>query len=239
VSSAFKLCMRDYFAARWWWLIVLASVLFFGLVPLYWGGSQAFMINGAFLALGALACTLFIEDMFKTEAYAASLPLKRSSIVLGRYLLAGMLILAGGLIIFAFGYVLTAGSSPGPAGRAGIIALLTIEGAAGYVVVLTMLVALFLPLYFRYGLFKGSLAYFAGLIAFLLAGAAADTLLSSGVSFTARLLKEGGPGIVAGFYRMRTGLGWPLFLALIVLVEAVTFAFSSRLSAGFYNGRDL
>ena len=241
--SLFKLCAKDYIASRWWWLLTLTAVLFFGLIPLHWGGSLAFMVNGAFLILGSLASTLFIEDMFKTESCVASLPLKRSSIVQARYLLAGLLILVGGIINFGFGHLLKVGFPPDLGGRSPLQPLLTIEGAAGYLFVLAFLIALYLPFYFRSGLFKGSIAYFFSLLPLAVAVAGLDKLhvfarLFGRDLLTDEFLSEIGLGIVAVFERVKTALGLPLFLALLFLAKSGFFSLSIRLSARFYGRRE-
>jgi hypothetical protein len=243
VFSLFKLCAKDYIASRWWWLLTLTVVLFYGLIPLRWSGCLAFMINGAFLILGCLAGTLFIEDMFKTEATVASLPLKRSMIVQARTLLAGLLILGGGIIIFGFGHFLTAGFPLRPDGLSPFQPLFTIEGAAGYLFVLSFLIALYLPFYFRSGLFKGSLAYFFTLLPLAIVIAGLDKLRVFARLFgrdllTDEFLREIGLGIVAIFRRAKTALGPVLFLALLVLAVSAFFFLSIRLSTRFYGRRE-
>ncbi|MDH4272253.1 MAG: ABC-2 transporter permease, partial [Candidatus Aminicenantes bacterium] len=86
-----KLCYKDYLASRWLWLSVAVLFILYIIQPL--GQTIIMMMLGSLAVYAVLAVTLIFEDQSRTEVLYASLPLKRRTIVRGRYLLAGIIVL--------------------------------------------------------------------------------------------------------------------------------------------------
>jgi ABC-2 family transporter protein len=235
-----RLCGKDFMAGRWWWLLFTASYVLYFTFPLM--QRLGLMVGAVALITACVFVTLFLEDRYKTETFYASLPLRRSSIVLARYILTGLLSLAGLAFVFLYGYLLTSvvklrwmtidlGS------------LLSLDGITGFALFTAFLAALYFPFYFRHGLAKGSFIFAAVLLglAIVLAGAerlAANVLHLTETLFTAEFLKDPGLGIVRAIGTVRDSAGLPLFVGAAFILLAGMLAVSIRLSIRFYQKRE-
>jgi hypothetical protein len=236
----FKLCYKDYLASRWLWLSAAILYLLYILQPL--GQSLMVMAFGAMAIFGALSITLIWEEQNRTEALYASLPLTRRQIVSGRYLLAGLLALAGAALIFGTAVPALA-LLRAPAYQSALGPLLSVEAAVGYLFIAGFLVAGFLPLYYRFGLAKGNLAFLSGLVALGLGAAGIERLASRTLKiipplFTPDFLKDPGRGAVDLLRSFREALGFPLFIVLTLIVMTALVLVSLRLSIRTYEKRE-
>jgi len=235
-----KLCYKDYLAGRWFWLA--SSVLYALYVVQPLGSSILLMAFGPMLVLANLNIPLFIEDKDKTEILYAGLPLTRADIVRGRHLLAALLLAGSGLLIFGAGAaVKTVFRSP--AYQAILSPLLTVEGAAGYLLAGGLLYAGFLPLYHKLGLGRGNIVFTLGALVILGAAAGIERLASQTWKiipplFTTAFLKDPGKGIVEKICGVRSAIGTPLFALTAAALVAALFFFSIRLSTRFYERRE-
>jgi len=236
----FKLCTKDYLASRWLWLSIAVLYFLYIFQPL--GQSLMVMAFGAMTVFGALSITLIYEEQNRTEALYASLPLTRRRIVSGRYVLAGLLALAGAALIFGTAIPALA-LLKAPAYQSALGPLCSIEAAIGYLFIAGFLVAGFLPLYYRFGLAKGNLAFLSGLVALGLGIAGIERLASKTLKiipplFTPDFLKDPGRGAVDLLRSLRESLGFPLFIALTVMILAALVLLSLRLSVRFYEKKE-
>jgi hypothetical protein len=235
-----KLCGKDFMAGRWWWLLFMASYVLTFTFPLQ--QSLGLMVGAVALITACVFVTLFLEDRYKTEAFYASLPLKRSTIVLARYVLTALLSLAGVVFVFLYGYLLTSLVKL----RWIVIdlrSLLSIEGMTGFVLFIAFLAALYFPFYFRHGLGRGSFIFAAVLLGLgiVLAGIerlAAKIFHLTGPLFTADFLKDPGLGIIRAIGGVRDSLRLPLFVGAALLIMAGMLVISIRLSIHFYQKRE-
>jgi len=198
----------------------------------------AFMIAGAALITGCLGITVLIEDLFRTEAYFSSLPLRRSTIVQARYLLAGLLMLGGGIIVFAYGRLVNSMTWL-RAVKLNLGVIMTLEGVMGYVLAMAILVGLYFPFYFRFGLVRGSLGFAIAVAGLGFALSAVLALLNENPFKSDDFLKDPGIGIVRAIGQVKDGLGPPLFIAVGLVLAAWFLWVSLRLSIRFYEKRDL
>jgi len=235
-----RLCHKDYLASRWLWLSVASLYLLYVVQPL--GQSLMVMAFGAMAVFGALSISLLYEEQYRTEAFYASLPLTRRQIVRGRYLLAGLLALAGAALIFG-------SAVPGPAllrapaYQNALGPLRSVEAAVGYLFIAGFLVAGFLPLYYRFGLAKGNLAFLSGLVALGLGVAGIERLASRTLKiipplFTEDFFKDPGAGLLNLIRSLREALGFPLFIVVVVFISAALVLFSLRLSIRTYEKKE-
>jgi len=235
-----KLCGKDFMAGRWWWLLFMASYVLYFTFPLM--QSLGLMVGAVALITACVFVTLFLEDRFKTEVFYASLPIRRSSIVLARYVLTAFLSLACLVFVFFYGYLLISvvklrwiaidlGS------------LLSLDGLTGYVVFITFLAALYFPFYFRHGLARGSFIFAAVLLGLVIVLAGAERLTTNVLHLTETLfvpefLKDPGLGIIRTIGTVRDSLGLPLFVGAGFLLMAGMLVISVRLSVRFYERRE-
>jgi hypothetical protein len=235
-----KLCAKDFRAGRWWWLLFMASYVLYFTFPLI--QSLGLMVGAVALITACVFVTLFLEDRFKTEVFYASLPLKRSSIVLARYVLTALLSLAGLTFVFFYGYLLISVVKLRWI-AIDLRSIFNVEGITGFVLFTAFLAALYFPFYFRHGLAKGSFIFAAVLLglAIVLAGAerlAANVLHLTETLFTAEFLKDPGLGIIRTIGTVRNSVGLPLFVGAAFVFLAGMLAISIRLSVRFYKRRE-
>jgi hypothetical protein len=189
---------------------------------------EAFFWLGVGLAAALVVYIPVIEWYQESERMLSSLPIRRSALVLSRYFSS---MLACGLSVVAWvcsGRLLSPLLVPLFSGVEPTRALwTTLEGVLALLVVVVTMTALFLPLYFRFGLGRGILLFF-GLFLILQIGFA---LLTRSVSPGKELAGALAVGISS------IGPGWVLFGILIGL--GCLLAFSERLSVRFYRKRDL
>lgn len=237
-----KICLKDFLAGRWYWLLALAGFVLYAVSPLGWV-SLAYMLLGGLLVFGCLLITMAVEDKDKTETLIASLPVRRVTIVGGRYLLAGLLTLAGGAVAFGLLVPLSRLAKRVPMSMDPGL-MLSVDGAAGYLLFVVLLVALFLPFYFGLGLGRGS-AWFSGsmmgLTALLFAGER-WVRARSGADREIFQLSPGqdiGGALIRLIAAVRGSLGDVLFVLAVLAVLAVAAGASFALSVALYEKRDL
>lgn len=226
-----KLCLKDWVAGRWFWL---AGVLMFALYVVQPGVVGFFFpVLGAALVFGSLFVTFALDDQSRVEALYGSLPLKRATVVRGRYVLAGLLSGAGAAILF--------GSIPllGALARArheepAMAYLLSIDGVVGFLLAVAPAILIFLPLCFRFGFGRGSIRFVIVMgVLGLLAAAAAGPLMPQG--FARNPLREA----IRALGIVRASVGTPLFVAAAVLATAGLTWISLALSLEAYERREL
>jgi hypothetical protein len=227
-------------ASRWWWLLFMASYILYFTFPLQ--QNLGLMVGAIALISVCVFVTLFLEDRYKTEAFYASLPLKRSTVVLARYVLTALLSLAGGIFVFFYAYILTSVVKLRFI-KIDLKSLLTFGGITGFVLFIAFLAALYFPFYFRHGLGRGSFIFAAvllalGIVVTGLERLAANIFHLTGPLFTADFLKDPGLGILLAIGGIRHSLGLPLFVGATFTLMAGMLAISIRLSIRFYQKRE-
>ncbi len=235
-----KLCAKDFVASRWWWLLIIGADILYSTFPLQ--QNLALMLGAQVLISVCVFITLFLEDRCKAEMLYASLPLKRSTMVLARYALAGFLTMGGGLFVFGYGYFLSSVVKL-PFVRLDLKSLFTVEAVAGFIVFTAFIAALYYPFYFRSGLGRGSFVFaavFLGLSAIFtgLERAAAHLFHLTRPLLTEEFLKDPGLGIVRALGGLKDSLGLPLFVGSALILIAGMLLISIRLSVRFYEQRD-
>ncbi len=208
-----------------WKLLALFLVFFLAML----GREPVGGTHGEFLALSAVMGSILPlvviarEDRFQAREVLAALPLRRREAVRARYL--GGFLLAGGLValVIALQWALY----PERPQTATLLAPgnLAFAASAG-----ALFLSAIMPLIFRFGL--------AGLLVFLAATQLLGTLLLFASSSSGGV--RGGIGaLTRSLQNMRAGAGEPAFYLLLALVLALAVFGSFRLSARFFEGRDL
>lgn len=134
---------------------------------------QTIRSDEAYLWLGVLtagALTLVVPVMewrLGTDRLVLSLPVRRATVVRARYVMAGMAAIGGWATWLVAGHLLApilAPDRPGPAWWA------TLPGHLAFFSLTATLLATFLPLHFRFGLGRATVAVFPVLLALYLLG---------------------------------------------------------------------
>jgi hypothetical protein len=237
-----KLCLRDFLACRWLWLLAFIAFAGYTLSPM--GRiSLAYILLGGVLAFGCVLITAAVEDRFKTETFVASLPVRRPAVVAGRYLTAGLLTLAAGAVVF--GALAPQSRLPGfDRAQMDPRLMLSVDGAAGYLLFVILLVALFLPFYFGLGLGRGSAWFSGALMAVSAILYAVTRVLGFGAGGGQEIFNlSPGRDIGGAFIRMigsiRAGLGDVVFILAALTVTAAAVGSSLALSVLLYEKREL
>lgn len=130
---------------------------------------EAFLWTAIMLAGALVVFVPAIEWRLDTDRMLGSLPVRRDTIVVARYVVALLACVIAGVAWTGGGHLLAPIIDPGPAPPA---MWDTLAGALTYVGLFSLLTALFLPLYFRLGLGRGALAFFAAGLALYVASRA-------------------------------------------------------------------
>lgn len=236
-----KLCYKDYLAGRWLWLLILVLYLVVGLQAALLRSGLVLLISPIFF-LAWLVISDVIDDKHKTAALYASLPLTREVIVRGRYLLAGILTLAGAAC--AFGLIGLARLFQGIGAPDAIWPrLLSLAGFGGFVLVSSILAALYLPVSFMFCPAKAAIVFPAVLAAAAAALFGLERLITKALNlapplFTPGLWRDPG-GTIAGLFdaagRMSDGL-IPLVCAMAI--SAAVLVGSTAISVRAYRLRE-
>lgn len=237
----FKLCYKDYLASRWLWLSVAVLFILYIIQPM--GQILIVMTLGALSVYAALSVTLIYEEQNRTETLYASLPLDRKTTVRGRYLLSGLIALGGAAVVFGSAALILA-LFKGPAYDKALSPLLSLNGVAGFILAAVLLLAVFLPLYYRFGLGRGNIAYLGVLSGLLLALAGLERIASGTLRIippllTSDFLKDPGRGTLGLIASARGALGLPLFIACALVILSFLAAVSLRISTRLYEGKEL
>jgi hypothetical protein len=235
-----KLCYKDYLASRWLWLSVAVLFILYIIQPM--GQTTIIMMLGVLAVYAALSVSMIFEDQGRTETLYASLPLERRTIVRGRYLLAGLIIIGGAAVVFGSA-ALTLVLLKTPAYEKALSPLLSVDGMMGFLFVSAFLLALFMPLYYRFGLGKGNVIYVGGLVALFLILAGLERLASQTFGiippvFTPGFRLDPGRGIVVLIGSARTALGPAPFILLFLTLLILLTETSLRLSVRFYDRKE-
>jgi hypothetical protein len=236
-----RLCYKDYLAGRWPWLLTLLVFLIFALQAAHFRSGLMFLVSPA-LVLAWILISEVLDDKDKIAVLYISLPLTRPRIVRGRYLLAGGLTLAGAMS--AFGVIGIARALPAARPADALWPhLFAVEGLAGFFLASAILVALYLPLTFRFGLYRANLLFPAAFIAaagavFGLERLATRVLHLFQPVFTPDLARDPAAGLAALFARARDALGGPVLLLIALALSALAAAVSLRCSVHFYSRRE-
>jgi hypothetical protein len=202
-----------------------------------------FLATGVALAFVAAVTVLGIDDRYQSDPLNAALPGTRRSLVGGRYLGWGVVTAAALALFLAFGALIGAGFG---ARGAGLASLLTAQGAAAFLIGVSLAGTLFFPFYFRLGFWRGMWSFLAaglGLAIALLA--AAPRLAPAGAC--PLLLAQPAAGAFGSTVRGLRALAWLIdnalgrstVLATSAFVLAALIFASYRLSVRFYRDRDL
>ncbi len=230
-----KLCCKDYLASRWLWLSVAVLYILYIVQPM--GQTILVMALGLLVVYATLSITMIFEDQSRTETLYVSLPLERKTIVRARYLLGGLIMLGGAVLIFGSA-ALALAVLKAPAYEKALSPLLSFDGIAGYFAAAVLLLASFVPLSYRFGLGRGNVIYAGGLVVFfsILAGLerlASRTLHLISPVFTVGFFKDPGVGTIGLIGSIRAALGTLLFvgsgLALLSLLTVLSLWLATRL----------
>jgi hypothetical protein len=235
-----KLCYKDYLASRWLWLLPFIIYVLYSIQPI--GQTVMVMLFGWASIFTCLIITGALEDRNKTDALYISLPVKRATVVRARYLLAGVLTIVGGAVIFSLlGPINAFLKTRNPKIDIGI--LMTVEGGAGFLIAVTLAWVLYLPMYFGLGFGRGSAVFSFAFLGLGLGLAGIERLAARWLGWRSLLLtpeslKDPGSGILEAVGRVRGELGTPLFIVIIVIVLGALGFISLLLSIRLYERRE-
>jgi len=131
---------------------------------------EAFFWSSVCFAGALVVIVPVVEWLLETDAMTSSLPVRRSTIVFARYVAAVAGCTGGAIVWISSGRLL---SPILASGRTAVAMWGTLDGILTYLLVTCLFTALFLPLYFRFGLGRGSVAFTALALALVAAASLA------------------------------------------------------------------
>lgn len=225
-------------------VFILRDRLIFGVVFLL-AALQTALVDEAFLWLGVVfsaSLALYVPALEwhqETDPMLSSLPVSRGVLVLARYVSAVVAGAVGGVAWTTAGRLLAPVLAPGRA-TSGI--WVTMDGALTFILLFGLLLAFFLPLYFRLGLGWGSLVFMGTSVGLMVLSSL--VLDNSSLAGWAGSERAGGLVLPGAAIRGRMaelagsiGPGWALFAILGGV--GVCLALSGGISARWYKRRDL
>lgn len=234
-----NLLVKDLLIIRFYLLIGLPIYLLYS-ATFYRQPNAFLLVSLGYSLLLAMGATL-IEDRSDADVFLLSLPVNRQTVVCARYLSALLGLVTGLLTSVAWGRALAAVIGPGEGG----LPRVTFGGLAAALLVLTVVLSLYFPLYFRFGLVKGVVVLLAVGLGLVLCGSVAWQLLAElappGESgFLPELLRRPAGSFLDGIGQVLQGLGARTFSsALLVVLVGGLAAASLKLSVVWYRRRDL
>ncbi|HUT07699.1 MAG TPA: ABC-2 transporter permease [Candidatus Latescibacteria bacterium] len=202
-----------------------------------------YLATGACLTFVAAATALGIDDRYRTESLLAALPGTRRSLVMARYLTWGMITTACLGLFLAYTALIQAGFGE----RALRLAtLVSVKGAAAFLIGTVLTGLLFLPFHFRFGFWRGMWLFtFAGLGLTVIALYAAPFLVPAGACATgpSSALPEPFDSLARGLrslaWLIDRYLSRPTVLAAAAVILTLSVYLSYRLSVRFCRKRDI
>ena len=241
-KPAIALFKKDMRITRIFWAPMAFSYSLFLLM--FMENIWVYLATGAGLTFVAAAIALAIDDFYRADPLFAALPGTRRDLVAGRYLSWAMITAAGLALFLADTALLRVGfgdRSP----RLGT--LLSLKGAAAFLIGTLLAGLVFLPFHFRLGFWRGMWGFTA--TGFVLTVAALNTIARlvpeeayGGAGSIDRLPAAFGPtarGLRSLAWLIDRNVGAPLVLAVAALILALLSFLSYRLSVRFYRKRDL
>jgi hypothetical protein len=196
---------------------------------------EAFFLLSVALAAALSIYVPTIEWYQETDPMLHSLPLSRGSVVVARYMVA---LIAGGFAGIAW---TTTGRLLLPildAGRTTPGLWMSLEGGLTFLIAVGLIVSLFFPLYFRFGMGKGAVAFLGVSLGLLVLGYG-TAHLAGGPG------QPGTPGLIppsaligARVVALMGSLGPAGTLTIVLLGTALIFGVSLRLSQLWFGGRE-
>ena len=202
----------------------LVALIYLLAHPMVLPTDEAFFWLGIGLA-GALALYVPIMEWHQeTDRMLSSLPVGRATVVFSRYLSSVLACVFAGVAWISTGRLLAPLLD---AGRTTPGMWTTFEGILTFFLMAGLLIALFLPLYFRFGIGRGATVFLGMSFGVYALVSLLSGLVMPGADVQARI-----SAMTASM-----GPGWALFLILAGMGAALVV--SGRLSVGWFERRDL
>ena len=196
--------------------------------PMALPSEEAFFWLGIALAGALVMYVPIMEWHQETDRMLSSLPVRRTTVVFARYLSSIIACGVAGVAWISTGHLLVPLLSPLLDGASDMLGMwATFEGLLTYFTTAGLLITLFLPLYFRFGLGRGAMVFMASSLGLFVLVTLRSGLFAPGDALETRI----------SAMTMTMGPGWVLFLILGGM--GVLLTFSARLSGRWFKRRDL
>jgi ABC-2 type transport system permease protein len=208
-----KLCWKDFYITRLF--LIAVPFFFFILLNIFVFSEFLFLTVGIILTFVMVISIPLIEDKYRTEQIISSLPVSKRSIVLSRYV-SSFLITGFGMILYFVSSLLY--SSIFKDNTADLKSMVSLQGGAVFLLFSLLLVALFLPFYFKLGIGKALLIFPAVVAVF------------SAVIWL---------GIEAVSFNLQDSLNTPLALSILFILSSGIMGASISISIKAYKLKEL
>ncbi len=256
LRTMFKFTKNDWIINKRVFLLNLAIWLAFAGFVSPTGSLNIFLLIGILygaiiavspmLAQGSMSPAIMGVE-YKADILYASLPNKRSTIVLARYFTSLVIMLAMVVLILSYGLLL---GGLMPASQVDLSPMLSLGGVFYLVFLGVLAVCLLLPFIYRWGLMGIMIALVAG-VAFGVVAMAMTTLLRN-PAFKDSLIGRTMKSVLSGMFSQTEGsgmpgllqeaigrVGMPLFIILTSLIMIVLLFVSFKISVHIFNRKEL
>ena len=232
----FALMRKDFIAGRFFLAIGLAVYVLYAATS-YQKPFGYFILNIAAVILLVLA-PLVVDDKYRTDTLICYLPRSRSKVVLARYVMALIALLAGLGLHYGLGAILSIRVE-----ETGFRTLCGPQAVLVFYIVPVAFVSLYLPCFFRFGLGRGAFAFAILMIAlaiFVTSPLLATDLLSAngGLVVTREMLQHPEMALVAVVDQVAMAVGKGSFYAAVFVGSVAFVSASLALSVRFFERRD-
>lgn len=225
-----RFCRKELIVTRLAWMIALPFYLVFA--PIFFMGNTGYLTGHLLFAFAMCLVGAGLDDYFDADAVICSLPVKRSSVVVGRYLAFLLVALIVLFLCIAYGYFLDANLTR--PGKVDLEQVASIPGALAYLVPMAIISSLFLPFYFRFGFGRG-LFFFSFSVVIL---AIAAIALVDPAAMTVDLLRDPCARLVRVIVDLRESAGTGAVITAALIAAAAPVYLSIKLSVNFYDKRE-
>lgn len=233
-----RLAVKDFrVGRRYLWLIV----------PIYLAyGAMFFLATNVFIFVNAIYIffaafgLVFLESKYKSDLLFCSLPMKRSVIVIGRYVNSVLIVVIGAAVCFAYGAILY---QVFPQAQTMFAFSSIIIDVIPFTLWTLMALSLFYPFYYKLGLGKSAFAFSMTIAALILIGIGSGAIVrlartGSFEGYNSAVMFEAAASVLRAVESLSQQIGKLLSYLTAAAVSAAILTASALLSIRFYADRD-
>ena len=227
-----KLCWKDFFIIRRF--LLPAPFFFVILMNMFVFSSPVFFLASVLLSFLMIIAVPLIEEKYRTELTFLSLPVKKQTIVIARYISSFFIAVIGLGLSFVSSYLY---SFIFTEYTAAIRSLISLRGGILFIFVTLILAAVFFPFYYRFSIEKALLFFPAVVTGFF-------AVIWLGYNLVSLFLNRSGPlfkaqSVLLFWGDIQKSLTLPVCHLLMILLLAALVSVSAFISIKAYQHKDL
>lgn len=227
-----KLCWKDFFIIRRF--LLPAPFFFVILMNMFVFSSPLFLLASVLLSFLMIIAVPLIEEKYRTELTCLSLPVKKQTIVIARYISAFFIAVIGLGLSFVSSYFY---SFIFTEYTAAIRSLISLRGGILFIFFTLILAAVFFPFYYRFSIEKALLFFPVVVTGFF-------AVIWLGYNLVSLFLNRSGPlftaqSVILFWEDIQNSVVLPLSQWLMILLLSALVSISAFISIKAYQQKDL